>query len=298
MRRSTWFFSTMLSGVVGASLFALVTARAQGLPVSAPSLPAVDGFNGKVELLGGALNGHGVYGAAGSFAAPLSQNYGFQVDGLASQLNGSFAGGIGAHLFWRDPSTGLLGLYAAYSAYAAAGASNFAVEFERYWDRWTLQGIAGVEWGTSGFEQTGTSGLLSLPVGNSYSGGTRVFDQINLNYYVNDNAMVSVGHRYVGGKHALALGGEWALPHLSTGNGLTSSLFVEGRLGEAGYNAVLGGFRVYMGAGNKTLIRQHREDDPINWMPETLFGILNTGTQACNAPGYFSYDQGTNECGP
>ena len=45
-----------------------------------------------------------------------------------------------------------------------------------------------------------------------------------------------------------------------------ASLFVEGRAGE--YTGVWGGLKMYFGKSDKTLIRRHREDDPIKWDPE------------------------------
>jgi len=42
-----------------------------------------------------------------------------------------------------------------------------------------------------------------------------------------------------------------------------ASLCVEGRAGE--YTGVWGGLKLYVGKSNKTLIRRHREDDPVPW---------------------------------
>jgi hypothetical protein len=36
--------------------------------------------------------------------------------------------------------------------------------------------------------------------------------------------------------------------------------------------------RFYFGQKDKTLIQRHRQDDPIEWVPETLFSIVNNGT--------------------
>jgi hypothetical protein len=42
-----------------------------------------------------------------------------------------------------------------------------------------------------------------------------------------------------------------------------ASLFASGNVSEGGDGAVLGGLRLYFGQQPKTLIRRHREDDPI-----------------------------------
>src|SRR5262249_51914591 len=104
---------------------------------------------------------------------------------------------------------------------------------------------------------------------------TRFFDRINLSYYVNDNWKAFVGHRYLGGKHTFALGSEYALPVGSTS---MAALFAEGRVGEGSNNVgVWGGVRIYFGQHDKSLIRRHREDDPVaDWTPDSLFGIANS----------------------
>ena len=83
-----------------------------------------------------------------------------------------------------------------------------------------------------------------------------------------------VGHRYLGGKHALALGTEVAL---GTRDSKFATLFVEGRAGQGAFEGMWGGLRVYLGK-DKSLIRRHREDDPLPW--DTLFTILNSNTSS------------------
>jgi hypothetical protein len=80
-----------------------------------------------------------------------------------------------------------------------------------------------------------------------------------------------IGHRYLGGKHALALGTEHAF---TLGNGQASSLFVEARLGEGDFHGVWGGLKFYWGQKDKSLIARHRQDDPPVW--DTLFSITNS----------------------
>jgi Chaperone of endosialidase len=114
---------------------------------------------------------------------------------------------------------------------------------------------------------------------------TQFFDKINLSYYPLDNWKVFVGHRYLGGKHAAALGTEWALP---LGGGTMASVYVEGRAGEDDFRGVWGGLKLYFGQRDKSLIQRHRQDDPIEWTPESLFSIVNsfgrTSTSSTTAP--------------
>src|SRR5262249_10842395 len=91
--------------------------------------------------------------------------------------------------------------------------------------------------------------------------------------YVDDNWKVFVGHRYLGGKNAAAFGTEAAI---SLGGGRMASLFVEGRAGEDDFRGVWGGVKGYFGQRGKSLVQRHRQDDPINWSPDTLFSIVNS----------------------
>ena len=80
----------------------------------------------------------------------------------------------------RNPSIGLLGLYAddmVWDHFGGINASHVAVEGERYWGRWAVAGIAGVEFGNN---RSGTSWAATvttqaqagdLSLGSGQSGG-------------------------------------------------------------------------------------------------------------------------------
>lgn len=295
--RALWFSTTMLSGVVGATFFAALPARAADLLYKGPyanadvplSGPAVDGFTSKIDTFGGVLSDKGIFGVRGSFSFPVGVQYGLQFDGTAGSYAGEFFGALGAHLFWRDPGRGLIGIYFSHTYWDHFGglyASHVAAEGEYYSGRWTVQGIVGVEFGNS------KSAIIG-PILESYDVQTRFFDMINVNYYVQDNMRVFLGHRYTGGKNALALGGEWGFALAPKTMG---TVFLEGRIGEGNYQGVWGGFRVYFGQREKTLIQRNRQDDdPLNWSPDTLSTIRNT-FKSQNAPSQcppgYTYIQG------
>lgn len=251
--------TTMLSSVVGATFIAVMTAQAADVPVKAPysappALPAVDGVNYRASLFGGSLWKRSLGGADGTVAIPLAPNYGFQADVMGSAWGGRFYGELHGHWFWRDPAIGMLGVYAAYthlSRFGGAHASYLAAEFARYYGPWELKGAVGVETGNS------ASGLTSPTTLTSYDIDTRFFDRLDLSYYVQENIKLGIGHRYLSGKHALALRGEWAAP---LGAGRMGSLFVEGRAGEDNHKSIWAGVRIYLGKSDKSLIRRHRED--------------------------------------
>jgi hypothetical protein len=226
-------------------------------------LPAVDGINGKIAGFGGgADHTNGFYGTNGSLAVPLAQQWGAQIDGGVGSLdNSGWSRGAG-HLFWRDPSIGLVGAYGSYSHWNGIGTltiprigenvSRFAAEGEYYWSRWTVRGVAGYE--TVRLDAPNVAnlpGLLSVP--------NRFFDWVSASYYVTDNLKLSIGHRYTFGRNGLTVGSEYGF---ALGGGRMASLFAAGLLAEGRNNAVRGGVRFYFGQRDKTLIDRHRQDDP------------------------------------
>ena len=106
------------------------------------ALPAVSGFNGKIDVGYMYLDFDGLpehvdsaY-SIGSISAPIGDRFGVQIDagllGLYPTVAGSFdaeGGGVGGHLFWRDPTLGLLG---AYAHYVRMENPFFDVDFYRY----------------------------------------------------------------------------------------------------------------------------------------------------------------------
>jgi hypothetical protein len=273
--------TTMLVGIVGATYLSARDAKAAE-PIFAPNLAAVDGFNGKVEALGGSLANHTLYGSRGSLSIPLAGSWGAQLDGTVGSWSSNGFGSVGGHLFWRNPSQALLGVYVSHTHWNGFGGmhvTQVAAEGEYYWQRWTVQGIAGVEFGNSGSSTTFTpsvaAGRFVTPDVTStsiFDVKTRFFDQVNLKYYFTDNVSGYVGHRYLGGRNILALGGETALP---LGGGRMASAFIEGRIGENDSHGVWGGLKLYFGQKDKSLMARHRQDDPVNWSVDSLLSIAS-----------------------
>jgi hypothetical protein len=280
--KSRLLCTTILTGALLA--FSLkVRAADATMPTKAPPTtpawvaPAVDGFNWKVGGLGGTLANRTIAGGQGSFSIPVGNAYGFQLDGASGSFDNRYFGAVAGHLFWRDPSRGLLGIYGSHTYWDQFGGlsvNHVAGEGEAYLGPFTVQGIAGAEFGNSRTNVTGvsTSPAATTTFTETYDGRTRFFDEINLAWYANDNTKLFVGHRYLGGKNALALGGEAALPSASP---YLITAFVEGRVGEANYHGIWGGLRFYWDQKSKSLIQRQRQDDPNNWLPETLFSITN-----------------------
>jgi hypothetical protein len=275
VRYRSWLLRSVAACAIAAGAnFTSGTARSADLPTKAPvstgCAQAVDGLNGKLAGYGGTFADHRIGGVTGSLTMPLGCDWGAQFDATGASFNDRFLGAAAGHLFWRDPAKALLGVYGSYTYWDQVGGVRIAhvgPEAELYMGRWTLQGVAGVEFGNNA---SGTVGTLI----QTYDIQTRFFDQVNLAYYLTDNFKAYAGHRYLGGKNALALGGEYGVP---LGHGIMGSLFAEGRIGEDNYHGVWAGVRFYFGQTDKTLIRRHREDDPTDWNVG-IDGSSNTGT--------------------
>lgn len=255
------------SAALAADLGAAKGAKAP-LPDVTASRPAVDGLNGAFALFGGNSDTGGLFGAMGSIALPLGARYGAQTDGAVASLDGDLYLSIGQHLFWRDPGEGLVGLFGSYEHYDAAKGTNagrVAGEAETYLDRVTLRGAAGVEFGSKATQTVGRS-ITAFDL------KTRFFDAVDVVYYPTDNISLYLGHRFTGGAHALALGGEYQFASMGT---MAFSTFAEGRVADD-ESAVYGGVKVRFGTSAKSMIRRDREDDPRNWSPDAMFGIAGS----------------------
>ena len=110
-------------------------------------LPAVSEVNGKVDYAGGNMNSAEGHNFSGSITLPISHQFGFQADALYSRISDlNFYGGAG-HLFWRNPTTGLLGLTGGYLYRDGADSVDTfqaGAEGELYWHRFTFGFFGGI----------------------------------------------------------------------------------------------------------------------------------------------------------
>lgn len=257
IRKLVFVSGSLVSGIIISSAALAADMYLEGTPVEPTVLPAVSGINGKISLLGGSLFDEGYGALAGSISIPVATRYGLQLDAAVGTHDGEFIGGGAAHLFWRDPSVGLLGLYGSHTHYDEfdGSVSRIGVEAEYYWDQVTLKGVVGAEF----FD-------VDIP---TVVDDENFFAFSDLSYYPMENLELSVGHRYTAETHALALGVEYQLDQQMFSSGV--ALFAEGRIGENDYEGVWGGVTFYIG-DDKTLIRRHREDDPDDWGEDNFLG--------------------------
>lgn len=235
---------------------------------------AVSALNGKFEGAGGYFEDNGSspdgrgHGAL-SLTMPLGCELGFQLDGAFGTLGGQEAGGVGVHLFTRDPARYLFGAFASYSAIDNFTLTNdiFRVggEGEFYLGQFSFEGLVGYE--------------------DADIGSDDWFGQFTAAFYATDNIRLSAGYRHFLSTDAGIASIEWQ----PDGLGLPVSLFVEGQVGSNDYASVFGGFRFHFGAGDKSLKRRHREDDPgntlMNLLATTCTGqFLNSGPAMIDGP--------------
>ena len=240
--------SVAIWAIVASVGIASGAARGADMATKAPPpqgcAQAVDGVNGKLGGFGGSFGNKSYYAAEGALAVPLGCELGAQLDLNGGSFDGRFIGTVAGHLFWRNPAQGLIGAYGDFTDWNEFGgvhAGHVGPEGEWYNGQWTVQGIAGGEFGNS---RSGTVGSII----QTFNVRTRFFDEANLAFYPQDNLEVYAGHRYLGGKNAAAFGGEWGVP---MSHGVMAALFAEGRVGEHSDHGVWGGLRFYFGQKDK-----------------------------------------------
>jgi len=245
------------------ALAAACPAFAADVDFSGVFAPAVSTVNGKIETFMGSAGGVFIPGLAGALSVPVGEQYGAQVDGLLAVNGGNAAYGLGGHFFWRDPARGLLGLYAGYVhrefgelieidgfEVTGEGTGKVGLEGEAYMSNISLEGFAGYQFGTN----TGFAGRATAA------------------FYPSEDLRLDLSVRHlVGPGVSGSVGLEWQPPSTSM------SLFADG-----GVSANAGGFaqlgvRLYSGAGQKSLIQRHREDDPTIDLPDDLYAIVGDG---------------------
>lgn len=209
-------------------------------------------------------DGHFVQGAV---SAPISDNFGVQIDGGFMDLDFNFSGpfpptdvgleatGVGGHLFWRDATVGMLGVYGHSVDYDftgpfSGGASiknvRLGVEAEAYFDRISFKGFIG----SDNAEFVNFFGPFS--VDEDFLAGNA-----EIGFYMTDNFVLKAGFDHSFESTSATVGFE----ALADMGGVSPTLFANASF-NGGETAIMGGVRVYLGSSSKSLKQRHREDDP------------------------------------
>jgi len=270
MNRTTLYSTTALITVTfasaGVSQAADLTMMDTAPLMEEASLPAVSQVNAKIAAAFGVLDDDFLALGLGSVTFPVGHSFGFQLDGLGAYTgdDDDGAAGIGAHAFWRDPSTGLIGLYGAYTWVGREDPDNVtqvAAEGELYLGNITVGALAGVGFGDENLNDTD------------------FFALVDLSAYLTEDFRLYGGYRYQIDQHMGALGFEY-MPGFASMPGM--SVFGEGTVTDEGEYMVFAGLRYYFGP-QKSLIRRHREDDPIiTSMPPNLLLVGDDDHEVCD----------------
>ena len=225
--------------------------------------PAVDGINFKVSALTGVVGGFANHMLVASVATPFPyfEQFGAQLDlGVGNYRHDYNSAAAGLHLFWRDPSLGMLGIYGDWAYVNPEHAGRVGVEAALYRGQWSLDVLAGVQFGQHVF--------------------TRFIDEVDLSYYFTENFKGSVGHRLTSRGHAANIGFEY-MPEGYNG----WSLYGEAEAGQDDYYGAWVGVRYSFGTGKaNTLMERDRTADPVVRIPRNIASVTQCGILANSKP--------------
>ena len=241
----------------------------QAADVVALKKPAVSAINARIEGAFGSNDGDGFGHVAGAITLPIGERFGFQVDGLIRFGNDQTDIGGAAHLFWRDPDKGLVGLYASYMQFnrdnpdifvakafgVDSSVARVGLEAEAYFGDFSIIGVAG--WQQS-----------DIGEGKGTSKETNPFADIDFAYYATDDLRLTAGYRYDGFDSFGVVGAEYKFAS-------SASAKIEGQFGED-TSRVWAGLTFHIGGNdpNKSLKGRQREDDPTIWMTRQFAPVL------------------------
>ena len=261
--------SRLCAMAIGAALAATITMTAQ-----AGDAPAVSGVNAKAAISGTYVNDDTTsakYGGllSGSVTAPISHEFGFQADGVVGKRRGDTVAGVGGHFFWREPTTGLVGVTASYLNVNVGGTTGHL-------------SVARV-----GGEGEFYSGPFTVAFQSGYQNGHHVDDgyygSLTGYWYPDENLRLGIGAANDPTRDTTGLADVEFMPGLAGIPGL--SLFANGRLGKNSYATAQVGVRFYFGQG-KSLKARNREDDPIVNLPDGSYGETPTSQGSECPAGY------------
>ena len=144
---------------------------------------------------------------------------------------------MGGHLFWRDPSYGLVGAFASYEKNSSSDMTRIGGEAEMYMNQFTVRGALA--------EQGGTK--------------SGVFGKLDLVFYATPEFSVTGGIVTDPGATYGHVGFEWQ----SAMTGLSGmSIFADGQFGQANRTQFMAGLKFHFGGAGRSLIDRDRRDDP------------------------------------
>lgn len=221
---------------------AIATLFGFGANAAAAAEPAVNPTNVKVTAAGVSSDGgEDGWFFGGALTAPMGEQWGFQGEVGGSGNGSDTSYGAAGHIFTRDPSSYLLGVFAAYAAEDKLDldATRLGAEAELYLNQLTILAKAGYQF----------SNAASLD---------GAFGEIELRWYITDDFTLAAGGAFAEDNESGRVGAEWR-PGFSALPGL--AFRVDGVFGENDTRTYTGGLTYYFGA-DATLKDRHRKQDP------------------------------------
>ena len=223
---------------------------------------AVSEINGKIDSSYGNMNSIDAWINGGSFSAPVSEEFGVQLDALYADVGNSEIedfgefGGFGGHFFWRDSEVGLFGATVGGIWSGDIESYEFSVEGEYYYGLLTFGARAG--YNTIEFDD---------PIGSLDPDEDGAFGLAYMIAYPLEDLSVLGGVEYRYDNTAFRLETEYALSDCGL------SIFAQGLFGNNNYEQGVIGLRYYFGS-DKNLQERHRKDDPRNILKDMLTGVF------------------------
>lgn len=255
-RHIIYGFSLLCAGAVSVASPAVAKQPAAAASVSA--------FGGIVEDERFGANDPALSGGLeGSLRIPVAGRLTAQADGLFARQQGETTGAAGLHVGMQVGERAFAGLYGSYATNSVSSfyprlalpggpgpqlAPTYLGDRINSWrlgaeakigsGRLSVQGLAGIEHVDN--RLIDQPAIPQLIVFDPYGRDTGFFDMIDVRYQPSERVAISAGHRFIGGRNALAIGAEAGIsPRIS--------LFVDGRKGEGSYNAAWLGARFRFG---------------------------------------------------
>ena len=175
---------------------------------------------------------------------PVAYSFGLQLDGAYARLREDNFGSVGAHLFWRDPTVGLLGLYAGYARLDGIEFGRTGVEAQYFTRQVTLDTAAGEKFGDI---------------------KEQAYGRVRLQFYPIEDLMLRAGWLYEGTGFTSA-GLEY---QIAAGESTGVSLFVDGNVHSNDNYSILWGVKITFGK-NMNLKDRHRRQDPDGYVAVDL----------------------------
>lgn len=228
-----------LKGAVAVGAAAIFGAA---IAVPAAADPAVSKTNGSIFVRGGAYdvtgsdsNGEGEL--LGKVTVPIGQSFGAQAEAAVGTEEYY---GFGGHLFWRDPSWAMAGVFVSYDDSNGLEMTRYGGEVDVYLGQFTVGGRVGQQEGDVG-------------------DGT--FGSVDVSFYLTPNLALRGGAEFEpddGRDEVGRVGFEWQ-PALDSSPGL--SVFADGEWGDD-YEHIRAGLKIHFGTDGMTLIDRERKADP------------------------------------